>query len=401
MLLKLSIDEQSPKGQNLQIDSINIDVEDSKKGLIADGCCCSCINHIDPNSTLKCCTCDELYHSACIKRPVPAATVKILNESPNCWWTCLHCVLNFPILNNTQTIITQQNQVDLDNFKNTLLSEMRLLMKERNAVKTQDLHRDNLKRKRDGLDEGESTPKPRKARTENNAVNNDTLCTIDNSLQDTNNDNVNNMIQIVRHNLDPSTQTPNTNLAQHLNTSALQNQLTNSRPNQHEGNSSTDKFILHYRPISTSLAIKSHEEWREIRKLLSKALKSIKISFSRFNVKNGRVKFGFPSQDDLNKAKEAIASSPDPFWTYECYVPELLLPKLTVYNIPLDFDLPSSETELSAVEFRDSVKDQLVKTIEEKNESVKSLIDNNKAILEVIYVQKHKKQLHCCLESDS
>ena len=223
MLLKLSIDEQSPKGQNLQIDSINIDVEDSKKGLIADGCCCSCINHIDPNSTLKCCTCDELYHSACIKRPVPAATVKILNESPNCWWTCLHCVLNFPILNNTQTIITQQNQVDLDNFKNTLLSEMRLLMKERNAVKTQDLHRDNLKRKRDGLDEGESTPKPRKARTENNAVNNDTLCTIDNSLQDTNNDNVNNMIQIVRHNLDPSTQTPNTNLAQHLNTSALQN----------------------------------------------------------------------------------------------------------------------------------------------------------------------------------
>ena len=403
MLIKLSIDNESAKGQNLQTDTINIDVEDSKKGCISDGCCCSCINNIEADFTLRCCTCDELYHSACIKRPVPASTVQIINESPNCWWTCLHCVLNLPIVNNTQIIATQQPKVDLDSFKETLLSEMRLLLNARNAKNNpQDLHRDSLKRKRDSLDEGLSTPKLRRTHSELPSINDDVVVSnINSSLEECNNDNVNNLIQTIRDNPTPSRELPNnTNQAQYQSvmTSSSQSHLLNSGPQPYETNSVSEKFILHYRPISTAVAINSHEEWRETRKLLSKNLKSVKITFSRFNVKNGRVKFGFPSLDHLNKAKEAIASSPESFWSYECYVPELLLPKLTVYNIPLDFDLPSSVTELSAVEYRDCVKDQLIKTIQEKNDSVKSLIDNQKAILEVIFVQKHKNSCTAALK---
>ena len=107
-------------------------------------------------------------------------------------------------------------------------------------------------------------------------------------------------------------------------------------------------------------------------------LKGIKISFSRFDIKNGRVKLGFPSKDYMDKAKNMISST-DALWSYESYIPALLLPKLTVYNIPLDFDLPSnhSEADFSTVQFRDSVKPQLLETIFEKNDTIRSFIEQN------------------------
>ena len=153
-----------------------------------------------------------------------------------------------------------------------------------------------------------------------------------------------------------------------------------------------DKFILHFRPITAQLALLSHDEWHEARRSIGKKLKGIRISFSRFNIKNGCVKIGFPSKECMDKAKSIIDACPEDLWSYESYVPALLLPKLTIYNIPLDFDLPNSEPEpnLTDVQFRDIVKKQLLDTILDKNDTVGSFVEEKNATLDVIYVQKHR-----------
>ena len=394
MLIKLTIAANSKKSQNLQKDTINVDVEDSKQGIISNGCCCSCLNQTDPNLILKCCTCDELYHPECIKRTVPASTVQILNESPNCWWTCLHCVTNLPVVNGTQNVSTQQ--AALDSLKDSLLSEICQLINPLNPLISHERHRDHLKRKRDDIHDDVAS-KQRKTLSESTpSISKDAVITSHNLIQQ-NIDDIDSVIDVARHN--PTSLTNNTNHIQHSTVPTFTAQGSSTRSIQQrlqniaeQPSSEVNKFILHYKPISQDLALKSHEEWHETRRAIGKMLQSIQISFSKFNLKNGRVKIGFPTQYYMDKAKALIDSSPSTgLWSYENYEPALLLPKLTIYNIPLDFDIPADKTgDMSAVEYRDAVKSQLVETIREKNEAIKSLMDTNESILEVVYVQKHK-----------
>ena len=412
MLLKLSIEANSLKGQNLRKDGINSDVDDPKKGIISDSTCCSCLVATKVECMLKCCTCDEYYHSACINRPISSDLVTTFNENPNCWWTCLHCLLTLPVIGSKPNNIidppnvsTSQNvAVDLHNFKAELLNEMRSLLIDNQRPL---MNKDNqLKRKRDDDILGSvHTPKQRKtvqtyptATTVESTSFNCNDITID--VTGDKNSPVNQLIREVRHQ-QASRPSHNSHTPCSISSSvAGHSQHVNDIQ---QPDISRDNHILHFQPITTDLAIQSHEDWRETRKLLSKRLGSIKVSFSRFNIKNGRVKIGFPTHDLMNKAKEIICTSPDNLWSYENYTPSLLLPKLTVYNVPLDFDLPSDESasNLSGIEFRDTVKDQLINTIINKNETVKCLIDNNNATLEVIYVQKHKNSCTAALKVSS
>ena len=407
MLLKLSLDINSEKGKRFQVDSANIDIED-KLGIVYDATCCSCQE--PANVTLKCCTCDELYHPRCIKRPIANEVAEVLNTHPNCFWTCLHCMMNIPIVNNPPSIQPPAPIPNLDSFKSELLSEIRQLMGGN--------HSHAAKRKRSSTSEDPDNTMSKQRKTGeslpstvgevSHAVIPDNAPTVqwppapifpipfapvpDNSVlrphdfPGLNSDpNVDALVESARSNSGLGT-VPSITSVQTLQPPV--NVIPPAARHQH-----SEDFILHYRPVTEELAFKSHAQWHETRKLLGKNFAGIRLSFTRFNDKNGRVKFGFPTEEDMNKAKIAISSSPESFWPYENYVPALLLPKLTLYNVPMDFDLPPGTTDLSGANLRDSIKEQLVNTIISKNDSVKSMIDNHGATLEVIYVQKHR---HSC-----
>ena len=124
-------------------------------------------------------------------------------------------------------------------------------------------------------------------------------------------------------------------------------------------------------------------------------VKSIKVNFSNFNDKNGRVKLGFPDKESMDLAKGIIESSSHLLWCYEPYEPSLLLPKLTIFNVPLDFDFTGmgedtiSELDFSKAEIRDVAKVQILNSLRDKNDSLNTLI-NTGLTLDVVYIQKHR-----------
>ena len=390
MFLKIKIDNSSKKGKNFAQDSANSDLEDPKAGIISNGNCCTCLNTCRPgNSILKCCMCDESYHPDCIKRPLHNDVVLILKENPNCWWTCLSCLLSVqPFTNvesNNASMPLESIKEWLDRFKVSLLADVNDLLSSKLNLSSKsdpcslitsstervlntrkraarDSHRD------DASDGG--TTKQRKT-----DLSSDSTLSAQNDLGAKN------------------AETTFCNVICHSST-ANQTLQEAQLPTD---NFSTKKYVLHYKPLTDAVAFKNQEEWFKARRHLTRKLNSVQISFSKFNNKTGRVKLGFPDSDSMNKAKGLIESTENDLWCYEEYIPALLLPKLTIYNVPLDFDVPSSDHDdsnpgESAVEFRNAVKTQLLENILHKNESVKHLVENGSTV-EVIYVQKHK---YCC-----
>ena len=370
MLLKLSINDNTTKGKNFKEDTSNIDVDDPKRGLIDNKNCCSCLNQCRYDSILKCCTCDSSYHSVCIKRPISNEGVKLFTENPNCFWSCLSCLINYQVSEKPNDAIMEEVQNCLQNFKSQMIEDMSTLISSKlsNVLPETECR----KRRRSSSEVVQSASKIIRTHSD---VSSDAVITV--------NTDADSLITDIRNannsNFSDTPSSESVSITPHLHVAHPQQEL--------------NKFILHFRPISPQLAITTHAEWHEARKNLGKKLKGIKISFSRFDLKkNGRVKIGFPSKDDMDRAKSIIDSHADHLWSYENYVPALLLPKLTVYNIPLDFDVPNShsETNSATAEFRDAVKLQLRDTILEKNDTVREFIEQNKSTLDIIYVQKHK-----------
>ena len=415
MLLKLKIDSHSQKGKNFKIDCSNIDVEDPKIGIVHDSNCCSCLLSCSNDAILTCCTCDSNYHASCIKRPVSKDMVKTFNDNPNCWWSCLDCLANLPVNFTSQPRTDQTSDFPislpevkkcLTEFKDKLLSEVNTLISNRipkhlpHQPKNDDI---GTKRKRGPSDEDEVFQSQKVIKTYIDLTNDtrDNLAAPSSSINlDINPANLNRVI---------SDSKISTSTNSRLNPISAPFTTNEHIPRPHpivprtpfKSTADNQKFILHYRPITQDLALKSLEEWHETRKSIGRKLNTIQISFSKFNVKNGHVKMGFPTQEHMNRAKVLIADClSEDFWSYEHYTPELLLPKVTIYNIPLDFDLPSdlSPESCSAVEFRDAVKDQLINSIVEKNDGVKSLIDSGSSTLEVVYVQKHRNTCTAALK---
>ena len=55
MLLKLNINNYADKKQNFEADCVDKDVDDSKRGIVSDQNCCSCLEKCSKHSILKCC----------------------------------------------------------------------------------------------------------------------------------------------------------------------------------------------------------------------------------------------------------------------------------------------------------------------------------------------------------
>ena len=156
-------------------------------------------------------------------------------------------------------------------------------------------------------------------------------------------------------------------------------------PPRFNSSRSSQKYILHYRPVSHGLILKD-DEWNDLRKSMSDKLAHVKVLFSHFNRKTGKIVVGFPNEQSQDTAV-GLLNDVVSLCCYELYTPEKMLPKLTLHNVPLDFNL--ADTNSSGLEQRDLVKGQIWQTIVDKNEGVKTLIENG-SVLEIVYFRKHK-----------
>ena len=145
------------------------------------------------------------------------------------------------------------------------------------------------------------------------------------------------------------------------------------------------KFVLYYRPLVDKGLILSTEEWFQLRRTISEKLSSVKMSFSHFNPKTGKVVIGFPNQKSMDAATNLLKEVTE-LWCFESYIPGKMLPKLTLHNVPLDFSITEG-TENGAVQ-RDLVKGIIWKNIIDKNDGVKSLVEQG-STLEIVYFKKH------------
>ena len=78
MLLKLQVSTESKKGKHLAHDRLKSQVDDSKKGIIEDGNCCSCLLACTDSCIIKCCICEDNYHGQCMMRPLCNNILEVL-----------------------------------------------------------------------------------------------------------------------------------------------------------------------------------------------------------------------------------------------------------------------------------------------------------------------------------
>ena len=151
---------------------------------------------------------------------------------------------------------------------------------------------------------------------------------------------------------------------------------------------------MYYRPISDHLAL-TPESWKAARSAISQKLSSTKVLFSNFSSKSGIVKIGFNDQDSMNVAETSLQGvlCNTELWSYEKFTPARQLPKLTVFNVPLDFidleETTGTDFNPTYIEQRDAAKSQIVSSIMSKNDEIKDLVTGG-SILDVIFFQKHK-----------
>ena len=376
MLLKLNISNYSDKKQNFEADCVNKDVDDSKRGIVLDQNCCSCLEKSLKVSTLKCCMCDDSYHNRCIKRPVSDETTVIMNENPSCWWICWNCTLsNLSSSCNLESKIIKNVNTCLVDFQKKIFEDMNLMISNAissklNAVVSQNSVHTPKGIKRKAVDiSGAAMPKiPR-------TLESDTTLSSDES------DAV-----IVGE------ASANTYAAAVVNKNVeLARKRSNNPPPRKVIPSSSDqkqKHVLHFRPVIDKKLILNTEEWYQLRRVISEKLTNVKIAFSHFNPKTGKFVLGFPNKQSKENATEALKELSD-LWCFEIFTPEKMLPKLTIHNVPVDFSLNNEEdSDLSGMAQRDLVKDHIWKTIIEKNESVKSLVEAG-SVLEIVYFRKY------------
>ena len=129
------------------------------------------------------------------------------------------------------------------------------------------------------------------------------------------------------------------------------------------------------------------EEWPELRRSIAEMLSTTKMSFSHFNSKTGKIVLGFPNLQSKEAASSLLNGAAE-LWCYESYNHPKLLPKLTIHNVPLDFE-PNHLDSMTPIQKRDLVKESLWKTIVDKNEAIKSFVQNG-STLEIVFYQKHK-----------
>ena len=344
------------------------------KGLLnCENQCTECKKCSIPYDCLvPCGNCRNLFHITCISVPIDYDNARVVRENPGIWWICFNCInansstIEHENHDNLDKLIDDKIQSLLGNFKDELLSGITAKL---NSLPIQAPSTSlpaavgsvtvGMKRKADGDNNHNGTSKIRKK-----SVADTPIVVIPQSPEISVNNSVDAVIDLVREG------------------SPRSNDIGTPRLNSSR---SAQKYILHFRPVSHGLILKD-DEWDDLRKSMSDKLAHIKVLFSHFNRKTGKIVVGFPNKQSQDTAVGLLKDVVN-VCCYELYIPEKMLPKLTLHNVPLDFDL--ADTISSGLEQRDLVKGKIWQTIVDKNEGVRTLIENG-SILEIVYFRKHK-----------
>ena len=185
------------------------------------------------------------------------------------------------------------------------------------------------------------------------------------------------MLCLMHYSTGSSTRTPRQRWYIPTNNSVFKSSLPPVAPKE--------KYVLHFKPILSKKLLIKEDEWPQLRREVSVILSSVKMTFSNFNPKTGVIVLGFPSMQAKQSASTLLSDALE-LWCYELYTPDKLLPKLTIHNVPLDFQIDNND--LDPVQLRDLVKDNLWQTLMDKNEGIKDLVQNDQT-LEIVYFKKH------------
>ena len=318
---------------------------------------------------VPCGNCRKSYHITCISVPIDYDNARGVRENPGIWWICFNCLnannssAEHDVHDNLDKLINDKIQSLLGNFKDELLSGINSKLDSLPKQAPSTSHPASsgsvtagLKRKAGGDNGCYSASKVRRKSVANTA----TVPIPQATAHVTDNGNA----------LDGS-----------ASIVSSENSKVSDIPKRSE------KYLLHYRPVSDALTLKD-EEWLDLRKSISSKLSQVKVLFSHFNKKTGKVVIGFPSKD-VKEFSAEILKDVIALRCYEFYTPEKMLPKLTLHNVPLDFDIPDTELSTSGLVQRDLVKGQIWKSIIDKNEGIKSLVTEG-SVLEIVYFRKHK-----------
>ena len=378
--ISLSAKERLEKSTRLA-DLLNDSESHPLKGYIDGNTCSGCNNSaIHYTATVGCGKCHRLFHILCIPDQISGECAASIRINPSLWWVCLHCInecehnhsqSQTPPTSMDSTIescITKKLHEALGSFRTDILSAIDSKLN-KGMGHSIVLNQKGIKRKADGVPAAAMSKMPRMLEVDTNVNDRDAAVIEDTSTQS---------YAAAVHN------TP-IQVSNQPNTFPLINQ--NKFPNK--SNQKQKKFTLHYRPVIDKKMILNTEEWYQLRRVISETLNSIKVSFSHFNSKTGRFVIGFPNELSKKTAYESLKSLAD-LWCFEVYVPEKMLPKLTVHNVPVDFQVnnDSTDSDHSGITQRDLVKDQIWKTVMDKNEGVKSLVESG-SVLEIVYFRKH------------
>ena len=125
-----------------------------------------------------------------------------------------------------------------------------------------------------------------------------------------------------------------------------------------------------------------------IKKSLTKSLKNTKVSFMRSNNTTGKITVGFPDADSKKKAESAINRNTDlDEIGFKIRESKKMLPKITVLGVPLSIFDELTYNEDDANELRVKEKAILRDQFLQKNDDIKTLVDEGHTF-EIVYINK-------------
>ena len=345
--------------------------------------CNKCDNsQIRALNTISCGKCNQVYHTSCLIDPLDATVCSSLKYNPSLWWLCPDCLMG---INEVQPL--QKSDVDLM-ISEKLSAAMEGIKKDilSSIINNHHAQLPNISHPRvapcehpenHAIATGNQGTK-RKAVEESGLLSKvpRTVNSNDPSTGNVSSSDSNSYASFVKTGT-PSNGTPFQTIK------PRRRRVKSTKPVETE-----QKFLLHFRPIIDKNIVLKTEEWYQLRRTISEKLNDVKVSFSHFNPKTGKVVIGFPNEKSKTSAA-TILKDVAGLWCFESYMPTKMLPKLTIHSVPLDFELPptTSSENTDAHAQRDLVKDKIWQTIIDKNEGVRSLVESG-STLEIVYFKQ-------------
>ena len=394
MYLNVAHDKQTLRKANYEE---ALKSNDLKQGMLTNKTCSFCNIIVANGCDVKCASCSCKFHIACIHNPLSSEVAQCLADNPCIWYTCIGCqhekivshsavdVQPTQISHDIKSEIAQHVKSNCDTMK----TELTTLISEtiNSSITTQLNLFKNLIPSVHNL-----TPKSMKRKaTDDHGLNSHSQSKFPRTVpsiiinDDPDRDVRPNAVSSASY---ASVITPSDSSHMPTRSNSTRYVPKDKRVlNKSFTPSTKEKYVLHFKPLLSQKLIMKEEDWPELRREISSILSSIKMTFSHFNPKSGKIVLGFPNEHAKTSAATLLESALG-LWCYECYLPSKLLPKLTIHNVPLDFNLENSDS-LDPAQIRDLVKDKIWQTIMDKNDSIKTLVETDHT-LEVVYFKKHK-----------